>query len=245
MGRIAKEAARLAAFPLYESIVKNEWAVNSTFMALYAFAVVLIYWVLLSYEMTFRNKLLPLWARGAPTLGQKTFSPPYSSSSPLLSSPPLARRCSAEALVWPPLLKLTSDFVFASAGLPADPLLPLLLGAVSRSIKSDRLLRQQQVAASSPAVASHVVFSDSNKSRRLLRQRLSRCSGMVEVERSRSIPASEDSGDSEQNLVISPTLSNGFASGKQQKWWYETLSAAARRSWTNSTYLVYQEEGEL
>nr|GMD92143.1 uncharacterized protein LOC109179535 isoform X2 [Ipomoea batatas] len=57
---------------------------------------------------------------------------------------------------------------------------PLCLSAE----KSDRLLRQQQVAGSFPAVASHVVFSDSNKSRRLLRQRRSRCSGMVEVERS-------------------------------------------------------------
>nr|GLL39839.1 ammonium transporter [Ipomoea trifida] len=51
MGRTSKEALRLAAFLLYESIVKKKWAVNSTFMALYAFAVVLIYWVLLSYDM--------------------------------------------------------------------------------------------------------------------------------------------------------------------------------------------------
>nr|GLL42399.1 ammonium transporter 2 [Ipomoea trifida] len=40
-------------------------------MSLYAFAVVLIYWVLHSYDMAFGNKLLPLWAKGAPTLGQK------------------------------------------------------------------------------------------------------------------------------------------------------------------------------
>ncbi|XP_061366424.1 ammonium transporter 2 isoform X2 [Gastrolobium bilobum] len=56
---------------LYASIVKKKWAVNSAFMALYAFAAVLICWVLLCYRMAFGEKLLPFWGKGAPALGQK------------------------------------------------------------------------------------------------------------------------------------------------------------------------------
>lgn len=56
---------------LYGSIVKKKWAVNSAFMALYAFAAVLICWVLLCYRMAFGDKLLPFWGKGAPALGQK------------------------------------------------------------------------------------------------------------------------------------------------------------------------------
>lgn len=55
---------------LYASIVKKKWAVNSAFMALYAFAAVLICWVLFGYRMAFGEQLLPLWGRGIPALGQ-------------------------------------------------------------------------------------------------------------------------------------------------------------------------------
>ncbi|XP_041028899.1 ammonium transporter 2-like [Juglans microcarpa x Juglans regia] len=56
---------------LYASIVKKKWAVNSAFMALYAFAAVLICWVLVCYRMAFGDELLPFWGKGAPALGQK------------------------------------------------------------------------------------------------------------------------------------------------------------------------------
>ncbi|XP_008805028.1 ammonium transporter 2 member 1-like [Phoenix dactylifera] len=56
---------------LYGSIVKKKWAVNSAFMALYAFAATLIFWVLVGYRMAFGDKLLPFWGKGAPALGQK------------------------------------------------------------------------------------------------------------------------------------------------------------------------------
>ncbi|KAL8036762.1 hypothetical protein ABFX02_12G180000 [Erythranthe guttata] len=56
---------------LYASIVKKKWAVNSAFMALYAFAAVLICWVLLCYRIAFGDELLPFWGKGAPALGQK------------------------------------------------------------------------------------------------------------------------------------------------------------------------------
>jgi len=56
---------------LYASMVKKKWAVNSAFMALYAFAAVLICWVLVCHRMAFGDKLLPFWGKGAPALGQK------------------------------------------------------------------------------------------------------------------------------------------------------------------------------
>lgn len=55
---------------LYGSIVKKKWAVNSAFMALYAFSACLILWVLVCYRMAFGDKLLPFWGKGAPALGQ-------------------------------------------------------------------------------------------------------------------------------------------------------------------------------
>ncbi|XP_041004885.1 ammonium transporter 3 member 1-like [Juglans microcarpa x Juglans regia] len=56
---------------LYGSIVKKKWAVNSAFMALYAFAAVVICWVTWAYKMSFGHKLLPFWGKGGPALGQK------------------------------------------------------------------------------------------------------------------------------------------------------------------------------
>lgn len=54
---------------LYGSIVKKKWAVNSAFMALYAFAAVIICWVTWAYKMSFGNKLLPFWGKAGPALG--------------------------------------------------------------------------------------------------------------------------------------------------------------------------------
>nr|DAD28081.1 TPA_asm: hypothetical protein HUJ06_029549 [Nelumbo nucifera] len=56
---------------LYGSIVKKKWAVNSAFMALYAFAAALICWVVVGYRMAFGDELLPFWGKGAPALSQK------------------------------------------------------------------------------------------------------------------------------------------------------------------------------
>ena len=55
---------------LYASIVKKKWAVNSAFMVLYAFAAVLICWVLVGYRMAFGDQLVPLWGKGIPALTQ-------------------------------------------------------------------------------------------------------------------------------------------------------------------------------
>jgi ammonium transporter, Amt family len=46
---------------LYGGIVKRKWAVNSAFMALYAFAAVLVVWVLWAYNMAFGPQMFPFW----------------------------------------------------------------------------------------------------------------------------------------------------------------------------------------
>lgn len=57
---------------LYGSMVKKKWAVNSAFMALYAFAMVLLCWVLWAHKMSFGDKLGPFWGRAGVSLGQAT-----------------------------------------------------------------------------------------------------------------------------------------------------------------------------
>lgn len=44
---------------LYAGIVKTKWAINSAFMALYAFAMVLVVWVIYGYEMGFGGTMIP------------------------------------------------------------------------------------------------------------------------------------------------------------------------------------------
>ncbi|XP_074577356.1 ammonium transporter 3 member 1-like [Curcuma longa] len=56
---------------LYGSIVKKKWAVNSAFMALYAFAAVVLCWVTWGYSMSFGHQMLPFWGKAMPALGQR------------------------------------------------------------------------------------------------------------------------------------------------------------------------------
>ncbi|KDP21389.1 hypothetical protein JCGZ_21860 [Jatropha curcas] len=57
---------------LYGSIVKKKWAVNSAFMALYAFAAVLVCWVGWGYQMSFgNNKFAPFLGKPGVSLDQK------------------------------------------------------------------------------------------------------------------------------------------------------------------------------
>jgi Amt family ammonium transporter len=55
---------------LYGSIVKKKWAVNSAFMALYAFAAVWLCWVIWGYQMSFGQKLVPFWGKAGHSLNQ-------------------------------------------------------------------------------------------------------------------------------------------------------------------------------
>ncbi|CAN1271918.1 Ammonium transporter 2 member 4 [Linum perenne] len=53
---------------LYGSLVKKKWAINSAFMALYAFAAVMVCWVGWGYRMSFGEKMLPFWGYPAVSL---------------------------------------------------------------------------------------------------------------------------------------------------------------------------------
>ncbi|KAL7198717.1 hypothetical protein ACSBR2_021089 [Camellia fascicularis] len=56
---------------LYGSIVKKKWAVNSAFMAFYAFAAVLVCWVGWGYQMSFGHKFIHFLGRPNVALDQK------------------------------------------------------------------------------------------------------------------------------------------------------------------------------
>ncbi|KIH92605.1 ammonium transporter, Amt family [Sporothrix brasiliensis 5110] len=54
---------------LYAGVMKKKWAINSAFMAFYAFAAVLICWVLWAYEASFGEYMLPLVGKPNNVLG--------------------------------------------------------------------------------------------------------------------------------------------------------------------------------
>ncbi|KAK6915424.1 Ammonium transporter AmtB-like domain [Dillenia turbinata] len=56
---------------LYGAMVKKKWAVNSAFMALYAFAAVLVCWVGWAYRMAFGDKMVFFWGKPAVALDEK------------------------------------------------------------------------------------------------------------------------------------------------------------------------------
>jgi Amt family ammonium transporter len=51
---------------LYGGIVKKKWAINSAFMAMYAFAAVLLVWLLWAYNMGFGEQWLPFVGKPGP-----------------------------------------------------------------------------------------------------------------------------------------------------------------------------------
>lgn len=55
---------------LYAGLVKKKWALNSAFMALFAFAAVMPCWVLWGYKMSFGHKLLPFWGKAGLAVSQ-------------------------------------------------------------------------------------------------------------------------------------------------------------------------------
>jgi ammonium transporter, Amt family len=54
---------------LYGGIVKKKWAINSAFMAIYAFASVMIVWVLWAYNMAFGPQWFPFLGMPGPAAG--------------------------------------------------------------------------------------------------------------------------------------------------------------------------------
>lgn len=77
---------------LYGGVVKKKWAINSAFMAMYAFASVLVVWVLFDYNMAFGEQWFPFLGKPMPatsaafTLGQATV-PAAASGMPALTFP--------------------------------------------------------------------------------------------------------------------------------------------------------------
>lgn len=56
---------------LYAGIVKSKWAINSAFMAFYAFAMVLICWVIWAYKIAFGKHMLPFAGIPGPALSME------------------------------------------------------------------------------------------------------------------------------------------------------------------------------
>ena len=75
---------------LYGGIVKKKWAINSAFMCLYAFASVLVVWVLFDYNMAFGPQLFPFV--GTPSLATSAMFTTGQATIPAAASgmPPLA-----------------------------------------------------------------------------------------------------------------------------------------------------------
>src|ERR1700757_4188934 len=77
---------------LYGGIVKKKWAINSAFMSIYAFASVLVVWILFDYNMAFGEQWFPflgmpkLATSAAFTLGQATI-PAAASGMPPMAFP--------------------------------------------------------------------------------------------------------------------------------------------------------------
>src|ERR1700681_1617901 len=86
----------LQSFPglvvLYGGIVKKKWAINSAFMSIYAFASVLVVWILFDYNMAFGPQWFPFLGTPMPalsaafSLGQATI-PAAASGMPDLAFP--------------------------------------------------------------------------------------------------------------------------------------------------------------
>ena len=77
---------------LYGGIVKRKWAINSAFMAMYAFAAVMIVWVLWAYNMSFGEQWLPFWGKPSSALSagfmlQQATVPAAASGMPALGFP--------------------------------------------------------------------------------------------------------------------------------------------------------------
>lgn len=76
---------------LYAGIVKTKWAINSAFMAFYAFAAVLICWVLWAYKLGFGEQMLPFVGHPGPVvLIHQELQPAYLPAANLAPNFPLA-----------------------------------------------------------------------------------------------------------------------------------------------------------
>ena len=75
---------------LYGGVVKKKWAINSAFMAMYAFASVLVVWILFEYNMAFGPQWFPFL--GMPSLATSAIFTTGQATIPAAAAgmPPLA-----------------------------------------------------------------------------------------------------------------------------------------------------------
>ena len=95
---------------LYGGIVKKKWAINSAFMSMYAFASVLVVWVLFDYNMAFGPKWLSLFGQaflGTPSLGTSAAFTTGQATIPEAAS-------GMPALTFPMATLIFFQFVFAA-----------------------------------------------------------------------------------------------------------------------------------
>jgi ammonium transporter, Amt family len=90
---------------LYGGIVKKKWAINSAFMAMYAFASVLVVWVLFDYKMAFGEQWFPFL--GMPGLAT---SAGYTTGQAIVP----AAASGMPALTFPMATLIFFQFVFAA-----------------------------------------------------------------------------------------------------------------------------------
>ncbi len=95
---------------LYGGIVKKKWAINSAFMSIYAFASVLVVWVLFDYNMAFGPGWLSLFGQGF--LGTPS---PATSASFLLGQATVPEAASGmPPMTFPMATLMFFQFVFAA-----------------------------------------------------------------------------------------------------------------------------------
>jgi Amt family ammonium transporter len=75
---------------LYGGIVKRKWALNSSFMAIYAFAAVMIVWVLAGYNMSFGPQWFPFLGKPMTVLGAGFMTGQATIPAAASGMPPLA-----------------------------------------------------------------------------------------------------------------------------------------------------------
>jgi Amt family ammonium transporter len=90
---------------LYGGVVKKKWAINSAFMALYAFAAVMIVWVLFAYNMAFGPQWFPFIGKPLPALAAGFLTEQATVPAAASGMPPLA---------FPMATMMFFQFVFAA-----------------------------------------------------------------------------------------------------------------------------------
>ncbi|KAF5476307.1 hypothetical protein F2P56_008037 [Juglans regia] len=94
---------------LYAGLVKKKWALNSAFMALFAFAAVMPCWVLWAYKMSFGHKLLPFWGKAGLAVSQDFLIP-----QAVLPSTSYKNVTTAATLLYPTATMVFFQFAFAA-----------------------------------------------------------------------------------------------------------------------------------